>query len=304
MENITQLLTELGIDYKISGKEAIAPCPFHTPDKHPSWSCNTRNGLYNCFACGAAGNLANLVSHIINLSYPEAVIWVNSRIGWAKADKWRKENEHKNYSPPYLKISEADLAVFTDPPLNALESRDLTLDSCRYYGVKWNTDRESWILPIREPYTNDLWGWQEKNARLFRNYPSGTRKSKTLFGLDAFTDDSTAILVESPLDVVRLHVAGIRGGLSSWGVQVSDFQLSLIHERTEHLVLALDNDKPGISETARICREFKHCSRIDVFSYPDSIIKDPGEMNEVDIMLGMANARSGIWWVNNYDKKP
>lgn len=295
MSGIEELLRELGIDYKIQGKEAGAPCPFHSPDRHPSWSINVRNGLYHCFSCSASGNLANLAAHIKGLTYPEALIFVNSQIGWVKAGAWKEEIDHKNYAPPSFRISEADLSIFPYPSEDKLQEKKITLDSARKYGIRWNTERESWVFPVRDPYTNQLWGWQSKNEREFRNFPSGVPKSRTLFGLDALGDERTVILVESPVDAVRLDAAGFRGGVSSFGVSVSDFQLSLVHERAERLVLALDNDSAGISETDRIASSF-HAIDVSVFSYNHVTGKDPGELEDIDILLGLANAKTALAW--------
>jgi DNA primase len=295
---ITDVLNELGIEYRIVGKEAIAACPFHSPDRHPSWSVNVRTGLHNCFACGARGNLASLVSHTNRITYTEAVIWVNTKVGWAKAGKWREDYEVKSFAPDYLKISEADLALFTDPPDKQLMSKRITLSSAKRFGVRWNPLKNSWIFPIREPYTNELWGWQEKNERIFRNYPGGTRKSKTLFGLSAFEHDSPVVLVESPVDAVRFDATGIRGGLSSWGVQVSDFQLTLVQQRTERVVLALDNDSAGVSETIRLCSDAKGFVRqLRVFNYGESVGKDPGELDDDSIRWGIENAIPSIRYI-------
>lgn len=289
---ITDVLNELKIDYRIVGKEAVAACPFHAPDRHPSWSVNVWTGLHNCFSCGARGNLASLVSHVNRISYTDAVIWVNTNLGWAKSHKWL-EDRHAitNYAPDRLKISESDMALFTDPPADQLMSKRINEDSARRFGVKWNPEHESWIFPIREPFTNDLWGWQEKNERIFRNYPSGTKKSKTLFGLSAFEHDSTAILVESPVDAVRFDACGYRGGLSSWGVQVSDRQLALIQQLTESVILAFDNDSVGVSTAVRVCAENAgFVNRLRVFNYSDSAAKDPGEMNDDEVEYGVENA--------------
>lgn len=302
MAGIEELLRELGIDYKIQGKEAGAPCPFHSPDRHPSWSINTRNGLYHCFSCGASGNIAHLAAHIRGLAYHEALILVNSRIGWVKAGAWKEEIDHKNYAPPSFKVSEADLSVFPYPSEDKLKQKRITLDSAKRYGVRWNTERESWVFPVRDPYTNELWGWQSKNEREFRNYPSGVPKSRTLFGLDALGDERTVILVESPVDAVRLDAAGFRGGVSSFGVSVSDFQLSLVHERAERLVLALDNDSAGISETARIAAAF-HSIDVSVFNYLDAEGKDPGELSDPRILLGIIHEQSALTWLRKYKEE-
>lgn len=289
-QSVESLLGELGIEYTVTEDEAWARCPFHSPDTHPSWSVHIKSGVHNCFSCSAKGNLAHLVSSVRKLPYTEAVIYVNETVGWAKSQKWREDYETKNYALPEYKISEADLAVFVSPPDVALESRKLTAESADRFGVKWNDSRNSWIFPIREPWSHKLWGWQEKNERIFRNYPAGTRKSKTLFGLPAFRDGSPVILVESPADAVYLDACGFGGGLSSWGVQVSSFQLSVIQSLTEHLILALDNDKPGISETARLAGEFTGCNHVSVFNYGMSTAKDPGEMTSDEVKQGIENA--------------
>ena len=309
MMPIEQLLRELGINFHVVGKEAWSMCPFHNPDglreNHPSFSISLKNGTYYCFGCGTKGNLAYLMSRIKGMPYPVAVIEVNGRIGWAKADKWREDYENTNFAPPSFKVSEVDLAMFTDVPEEVLKGRDITLEQSQAFGIKWNENNRSWILPIRDPYSFELWGWQEKynDTRLFRNFPSGIRKSKTLFGLDTFTDGSTSIIVESPIDAVRVSSFGTGSGLAGSGVQISDTQLSIIFDRSNDVILALDNDRDGIRETIRLCRDCNGRAKIWVFSYDHVKAKDPGDMSDLDIMLGFANMRSSLWWLNNQEAK-
>jgi DNA primase len=302
LSSIENLLRESGIEYKVVGDEAVSRCLFHSPDRHPSFSVNLDNGLYHCFSCGARGNLAHLISNIKSITYPEAVIFVNSVIGWAKASKWREDEENKNIAPPSFRISETDLALFTDVPEEFIAGRKLERKYADLFGVRWNPDSRSWILPIRDPYSAELWGWQEKSGdtRLFRNYPRGIKKSKTLFGMESFTDGSTAIVVESGLDAVRVSSFGKGNGLAVWGLPPSDFQFSLIFERTEQVILCFDNDIPGIRETKRICRNFNGAvKKLWVFDYGMRKEKDVGEMEDEDVMLGFANAKSALWWLKN-----
>ena len=294
-------LIELGIDYSVSGKEAIAKCPNPSHnDRHPSWSMNLKTGVHHCFSCGFSGSLAHLVSVVLHLSYPEAVSWCNSKIGWARAHQWREDVDNTNFSPAYLKLTDADLALFTLPPEDKLKEKQISQESCEALGIKWNPEEHTWICPVREPFTNSLWGWQSKNDRDFKHYPRGIRKSETLFGLDAFPNGSPVVLVESPIDCARLFTAGIRGGLSSYGVQVSNHQFSLIHSVSEHLVIALDNDMPGVDQTARICTEFDQVRRISVFNYGLSQAKDPGEMTDEEIEFGIQFAWPKLRWLNVY----
>lgn len=305
---IEQILSELGIKYNISGHEAWTPCMFHgdgVRENHPSFSVSLKNGTFYCFSCGAKGNLAYLVSRIKDIPYPQAVIYVNEKIGWARADKWREDYENKNFAPPTFKITEADMALFTDVPEKVLARRHVEPGYAKKFKVRWNSKNESWILPIRDPYSYELWGWQEKyaNVRNFRNYPAGIRKSQTLFGLDAFADGSTAILVESPIDAVRVSSFGKGSGLACSGLQISNTQLSLVFERSDNVVLALDSDNPGIQETARICAECKGRAKIWVFSYEHvPRAKDPGEMDDIEVSLGFENMKSGLRWMREYEK--
>lgn len=293
------VLTELHIDYKLSGDEAVACCPAHN-DRHPSWSLNIRTGVHHCFSCGFSGSLASLVALMLNLTYPEAVLWCNARVGWAVAHQWREAVDSISFSPQYMKVGEADMALFTDPPEAELEGKGISRESADAYGILWNPDRQEWIFPVRDPHTNELWGWQSKNARTFRHYPAGIRRSETLFGLGAFHYGCPVILIESPIDVAYIYSAGKRGGLSSFGVQVSNQQLSIIHRVTEHLVLAFDRDSAGVEQTARICNEFDQVRTIRVFNYGHVHVKDPGEMTYDEVLYGINNSIPALRFLSVY----
>lgn len=290
---IEEVLRELKIDYSVTGKEAVALCPSHK-EKKPSWSINLKSGLHHCFSCGFKGTLDSLVAFMLDFSYAQAHMWVAEKTQSSGLVLWRDNKEEKNFAPAYLGVSERELDQFISPPPGKmLWSRGLTAEAAELHGVRWSEENSAWILPMRDPFNGDLWGWQEKrvNDRRYRNYPGGIKKSKTLFGLSAFEYGSTAILVESPLDVVYLSSAGIRGGVSSYGVSVSDCQLSIIHKLAGNIVLALDNDRAGMDETDRLGRDFKQLP-LTVFDYGDAIGKDPGELTITELKQGLKNARS------------
>lgn len=301
---IPALLTELGLKYRLIDDEAFSSCPFHSPDSRPSFSVNTNSGIYYCFACGAKGNLAHLISHLRNTSYSEAVIYVNQKVGWARAEKWREDYGTVHMSPMSRRMSEADMALFIDPPADALETKKIRLSSAQKYEVRWNKEHKTWIFPFRDPYSTELWGWQEKNEHIFRNFPAGTRKSRTVYGISVVSNESTITLLESPIDAVVLATAGISGGVSTFGIPSGNYQLSLILERTEHLRLALDSDTPGVDACARIIKEWKgKFDRISVFNYGNSDAKDIGEMTQDQIRWGVSNEMPALSWLMEYEKK-
>lgn len=64
---------ELGVDLlKLRGDEVQVLCPFHD-DKNPSLSINIKTGLFNCFACGASGDVFTFYQRYHDCNFTEAL---------------------------------------------------------------------------------------------------------------------------------------------------------------------------------------------------------------------------------------
>ena len=57
---------------KKSGNSLKGLCPFHN-DTNPSLSINSDKNLWQCFGCGAAGDVIRFVELIDKVSFPQAV---------------------------------------------------------------------------------------------------------------------------------------------------------------------------------------------------------------------------------------
>lgn len=317
MIDVPSVLDALGLDWMDHGHEANALCPAHyartgKEDRSPSWWINLETGQHICFSCGYKGNIAQLVCDV-NEFYLKT--WDNKySYDYATAQTWLAEmssidtetlldmvkslpNRIEAYVKP-LPMSEARLAVFVSPPTKPLSERNLTKEAARAYGVLWDNKKATWILPLREPEQHSLMGWQEKGTeqRTFFNRPAGLQKSKTLFGVDTQNDD-LAIIVESPLDCLRVYSAGFSGALALCGSQVSEEQIKLIR-RSEKVIVALDNPnidkagKKGADEMRKLAN--KYGINMFFFNYGDSDKKDPGDMTDEEIAWGIANAKSSV----------
>lgn len=306
MSEILDVLDALGIEQTGSrgGDEVQALCPMHEErtgkaDHSPSWWINAESGLSTCFSCGYSASLEKLVADVLGLQtkwgtpdYFAAEEWLsNYRDGLVLAHK--KTEKRASWSAGLAKpvaMTEARLAVFTEPPEWALEARQLTAEACRAYGVLWDEKKQAWITPLRDPSTSALMGWQLKGQgnRLFRNLPAGVEKTRTLFGIDSFSGP-TMIVVESPLDCVRLLSAGVTGAVSTCGAKISDEQIRLI-SRAHRIILALDNDEAGHSSLESFYKEsVKRGIDFFQFAYQGSSAKDPGDMTDDEIHAGLAN---------------
>lgn len=298
---VERTLLRLSISAVQRNRELGAMCPMHEyrtgkKDNNPSWSINSVTGAHNCFSCGYKGNLLTLISDLLEYGdLDKAKSWLRTDVELdidfisRQLDEARKTYIHL---PKLVPMSEARLAIFSDVPDWAARERDISIDACNKYGVRWQANDSSWILPIRTVDHNKLLGWQEKGqiSRRFFNRPPGVPKSKTLFGMDCWGGDQM-IVVESPLDAVKLSSVGIQGGVATFGATISDDQIEIMR-RAKTLVIAMDNDEAGKTSSQRLLSTFRKVGiECWFFNYGDSGIKDIGDMTADQIDLGLEQAK-------------
>lgn len=299
---------ELGLDVKRNnGEEIEMPCPQHfnrvgKEDRHPSFSINAEEGYFNCYSCGYSGPFTLLVKDTLNIEWEDAVAWIRKRGGIERVRRAIGETIDQLADASYSTdidttkvINEASLALFTDPPLEALDDRGLSLAAVRHLGVRWDPKRDMWITPIRDADDGHLLGWQEKNARTFRNRPYDVQKSLCVFGLDGWEDGKPGVLVEAPLDAAYIRTHLTANGLSGFGAAVSQRQMRLIHDVTDELIIALDNDRDGHKFSEMLRTTWGDKIRLKFWNYKGCDAKDPGEQTPNELLRSFETAYSGIY---------
>lgn len=288
-------LDELGVQVvKLKDGEAWAYCPGHlenlgrqerTPTK---WSVNLSSGQHSCFSCGFEGSFVALVQEVLNVDRQDAEAWVRSRGGIERVRRYLSAPAERELAEPRRAWNEARLALFGEPPRGRLELRGLSSGAVSHYGVLWDRENENWILPIRDPETFELWGYQEKGDAHFDNKPARIPKGETLFGIDVL-EGPMAVLLESPLDCLRLYTAGIQGGVASMGAKVTEEQMDLLFDRVNVIVVALDNDDAGRQAARKIRQRYLRSGKtIKFLNYSDIEGKDIGEPGVTDAQIRRA----------------
>jgi DNA primase len=296
-DEMTETLSRLGVEVLDSrGDEINGYCAAHEErtghiDHNPSWWINADSGAFICFSCGWKGNVYTLIQYIEKVEYADVKDWLGSTASLtARFNNLNKVKRQPIEEP--VKVEEAMLGAYTQVPVLAAQDRGLSLVQCDAYGLKWNAYYGRWIIPIRDPFTNKLLGWQEKGhtERFFKNVPPGMKKSTALFGYENYKGGDM-IVVESPLDVVRLASIGITGGVATFGAMVSKEQLNLIRG-ADRIIFAMDNDEAGrvsSQELLKLCNELM--TECWFFHYGDIDVKDIGGMSKDEVLNGLANAR-------------
>lgn len=313
--DVETVLEQLDIDFEVQGDNARALCPMHErltgkTDSHPSWFVHLETGQHHCFSCGYKGGLTGLVCDVKDF-YEElwghrepdikaAREWLQASRSLVPLDKLRDKltKAHQIRRESVIKIEESHLAIYSEPPADALAARNISAESAKAYGVLWQPSKSNWILPLRVAQHATLIGYQVKGQkdRFFRNYPAGVKKSLTLFGFSQKRED-VSIIVESPLDCLRIYTAGFKGAMATCGALVSDTQAKLMRG-TEKIIAAFDN--PNIDAAGRkACLDMqtfslKYNLNLFYFNYGTSNKKDPGDMTDAEIAWGIENAKSVV----------
>jgi len=311
--NVGEVLESLGLEYSERSAEANALCPAHfartgREDHSPSWWINLESGMHICFSCGYKGNILHLVCDVLQFytktaegvvyDYRAAEEWLAGKIEVSPERLLEIVRALPNYVESYPKpvpMSEARLVLFTEPPQEALDSRNITAESAQAYGDLWDPKKSAWVLPLRDPYLNELMGWQEKGTvqRTFFNRPTGLQKSKTLFGVQNQQED-LVVVVESPLDCLRLFSAGFTSAVAICGSAPSVEQIRLLRY-SDRIIAAFDTDTAG-KKASKEMLEFarKYGLNLSYFNYGSTGKKDPGDLTDDEIAWGIHNAKSSV----------
>lgn len=303
MIDIEKVLLSLDLTlYSQRGEEVQGLCPMHRErtgkeDHNPSWWINTDTGAHICFSCGYKGNIYTLVKDLTGTNLNGAKAFIKDRANSPIDSLMKRLQELPQYVQPseQIAMSEARLAVYTDAPDIELKKRFLTREAADNCGVRWDANNDAWILPIRDPDNYTLLGWQEKGARgrFFKNQPAGVKKSRTVFNVENL-DPDLLIVVESPLDVVRLESLGRTGAVSTYGAIISEDQVKLMR-RSKRVLAAFDNDDAGKKANEQI-KDYSRKYGIDLlfFNYDGVDVKDVGDMTPKQVTHGLATARHAL----------
>jgi DNA primase len=302
--DVEKVLLSLDLQlYAQRGVEVNGLCPMHKKrtgkeDNHPSWWINSDTGVHICFSCGYKGNIYTLVADVKGIDYLDAKEYIGEREEMPIDALMKRIKELPHYvqaEEEVIAMSEARFAVYVEPPDIELKKRFLTREAVTAHQVLWDTKNQAWILPIRDPNDYSLWGWQEKGARgrFFKNQPAGVKKSKTVFGVDILKEDQPLIVVESPLDAVRLTGLGYNS-ISTYGAIMSEEQAKILRRSTK-VIAAFDNDKAGHTANEQI-RAFarKYGMDLSYFNYAGVDVKDAGDMTEAEIERAIKTAKTSI----------
>ena len=281
----------------------MALCPFHN-DKHPSLHFDLKKNRYKCFACGASGNVIDLVMRYNNVGFMEAINWIgNKEVNTAKDNAYeKKESREEAVDIEYLEVLMKNVCINEDAARFLFDERRIDSRVVEWCGLtsissdtpcwRWGKafyDAPSLLIPYRDVDGKLLtvqgrYLGKEKKPRF--KFPHGSQAGMYNKPVIATLKKGDELwITEGPTDCWAMMSAGRKAVAIPSATSLTTGDLRLLGEGLQKgvsLHMAPDNDRPGMELFKTLKRHFPD---LQGHVLPDGV-KDFGEMWKLKIEIG------------------
>ena len=281
----------------------MALCPFHN-DKHPSLHFDLKKNRYKCFACGASGNVIDLVMRYNNMEFKEAINWIgNKEVNTAKDNAYeKKESREEAVDIEYLEVLMKNVCINEDAARFLFDERRIDRRVVEWCGLtsissdtpcwRWGKafyDAPSLLIPYRDVDGKLLtvqgrYLGKEKKPRF--KFPHGSQAGMYNKPVIATLKKGDELwITEGPSDCWAMMSAGRKAVAIPSATSLTTGDLRLLGDGLQKgvsLHMAPDNDRPGMELFKTLKRHFPD---LQGHVLPDGV-KDFGEMWKLKIEIG------------------
>jgi DNA primase len=285
-QQIQRVLTGAGIDIEAEyGTDYIIFCPYHNNNRTPAGEVSKESGLFFCFGCQTTRSLVELIMHMTNRTYFEAIRYVKSKEQETNIEE--VINKALYAQPDFVQYDEVlikrlnNQALESSRSIRYFEGRNITKESMTKFALGFSEKQNSVIVPMHSPDGMCI-GFVARTieGKEFKNTP-GLPKSKILFNLHRIKSSDIVYVVESSFDAIRLDQVGFPA-VATLGANVSTSQMKLLEKYFNNVVLIADNDEAGNIMKDRLVEKLG--SLVTIINI-DKKYKDIGDMEDEDIKL-------------------
>ena len=281
----------------------MALCPFHN-DKHPSLHFDLKKNRFKCFACGASGNVIDLVMRYNNMEFKEAINWIgNKEVNTAKDNAYeKKESREEAVDIEYLEVLMKNVCINEDAARFLFDERRIDSRVVEWCGLtsissdtpcwRWGKafyDAPSLLIPYRDVDGKLLtvqgrYLGKEKKPRF--KFPHGSQAGMYNKQVIATLKKGDELwITEGPSDCWAMMSAGRKAVAIPSATSLTTGDLRLLGDGLQKgvsLHMAPDNDRPGMELFKTLKRHFPD---LQGHVLPDGV-KDFGEMWKLKIEIG------------------
>lgn len=236
----------------------IVFCPFHSNFRSPAAEIAKDTGWLYCFSCHASKSLQEVVMHVSNRSYFEAVRLIESKkndtnISTDISAALVKKEEFVPFDELLIKRLN-NQAIDSSRAMAYFERRGITKDSVKGYLLGYSEKQDMVTIPITSPdgmYVGFV--GRSVEGKEFKNSP-GLPRSKTMFNLSRAKRFNTVYVVESSFDAIRLEQVGVHA-IASLGASINKTQKELLKKYFNNIIVIADNDEAGQGMANRLIQD-------------------------------------------------
>jgi len=278
---------EIDIDeFSFYDDQIRGPAPCHGGKNKTGFSIELDSGRWACWTAEChkqhGTDIIGLIRAITELPFSQVLEKVKiflsdntidaKRIEELRAEreekrKCRQQNIWKDHVNPIRVYPEECLSRLIVPETFA-EERYLPLEVLRSYGIGYATKGPMWdriVIPIRN-INGKIVGFSgrkvnydpDRDIKWFHYKKGEFRKGIHLFNLDRVFkgNHNTYILVEGPLDVLKLEAAGIHNSVAVLGRSITNGQIEVLRKvGAMKILVAFDADKRGSEGTESVLQK-------------------------------------------------
>ncbi len=264
------VLDHYGIKLRRSGKELRGKCPIHKGEGSDAFHVSVSKGAFNCFSCGAKGNVLDFVAGMEQCSLRDAALKLAEWFGLiaakqpagersgVKAPERATKQEQLRETPANKPLGFALKGVDASHPY--LATRGISRETAEVFGVGFfpgkGTMSRRVVIPIHDEqeqlvaYAGRAIDGSEPKYKL----PAGFKKSFVLYNYHRAVEvpGSRVVVVEGFFDCLKVHQAGFDSVVGLMGCTLAQEQEELLVSGFNEVALLLDADEPGRRAAAEI----------------------------------------------------
>ncbi|PWU12015.1 MAG: hypothetical protein C5B51_01680 [Terriglobia bacterium] len=299
---IEQVLARYGVKLKRSGKELRGKCPIHQGEGTGTFHASTEKNAFQCFSCGAKGNVLDFVAAMEHCSVREAAVKLRDwfSVGGILAAAAAREQPGNQLAPEEEagERSEANTPLgFTlkgiDYSHQYLSGRGIDRQTAEYFGVGFFPGKGSMagrvVIPIENEqgelvaYAGRSIDGSEPKYKL----PAGFKKRQVLYNLKRAAEETEGlvVLVEGFFDCIRVSQAEYPA-VALMGCAISEQQEQQLIANFRQVVIMLDGDEAGRKATAEIASRLVRYLWVRVVEVTEGRQPDELPLAELRLLLG------------------
>lgn len=283
-DQVKRVLGGCGIDIESEmDNDFMIFCPYHNNFRTPAGEVSKSTGMFFCFSCQETKDLVELVMHVSNRTYFEAIRFITSK--GKDTDIEQFVNRALVQIPEYMAFDELTIkrlnnqALTSPRAISYYEGRRITKESIIKFSLGYSEKQDMVTVPVHSPDGMAV-GFVGRSieGKDFKNTPK-LPKAKVLFNLHRIKTSDKVYVVESSFDAIRLDQVGL-SAVATLGANVSNTQMDLLQKYFNNIIVIADNDEAGGNMKDRIVEKLK--SRVSVIQL-NKEYKDIGDMDDVAI---------------------